>query len=202
MHLMPRPHTTGPGSLFVDAPWLAGIWRVRHRRCLSTPTLRNLRRRPWLAERSGQVGNWGGVGRGAAAYMTAWIFVPFCVQLPCFQIASEIGTSSQASCDFISWAVYSNGFQLGTLFQCIYTTSILWSWLHLILFSFNYTLPGMAMGETQESWPVRFQAYLPGTEVTMILKVVPPGRGLAIALRQGWPLRSPQMWVTRVRNLC
>ena len=46
----------------------------------------------------------------------------------------------------------------------------------------------------------RSQAYLPGTEDTMIHKVVPPVWGPSIALRLGWPLRSPQMWVTRVRN--
>ena len=36
--------------------------------------------------------------------------------------------------------------------------------------------------------------------VTVILKAVPPGRGLSIALLLGWPLRLPQMWVTRARN--
>ena len=45
------------------------------------------------------------------------------------------------------------------------------------------------------------KAYLPGTGETVIMKAVRPERGLAIALRLGWPLRSPQMWVTRVRNL-
>ena len=43
-------------------------------------------------------------------------------------------------------------------------------------------------------------AYLPGTGGTLITKDVLPGRGLSIALRFGWPLRSPQMRVTRVRN--
>lgn len=45
------------------------------------------------------------------------------------------------------------------------------------------------------------EAYLPGTEDTVISKAVPPGRGPSIALRLGWSLRLPQMWVTRVRNL-
>ena len=44
------------------------------------------------------------------------------------------------------------------------------------------------------------QAYLPGTGCTTITKVVGPEWGLSIALRLGWPLRSPQMLVTRVRN--
>ena len=33
--------------------------------------------------------------------------------------------------------------------------------------------------------------------LTVITKVVPPGRGSSIALRLGWPLRLPQMWATR-----
>ena len=33
--------------------------------------------------------------------------------------------------------------------------------------------------------------------LTVIMKAVPPGRGSPIALRLGWPLRLPQMWVTR-----
>ena len=48
----------------------------------------------------------------------------------------------------------------------------------------------------------RHQAYLPGTEDTVIHEAVPPVWGPSIALRLGWPLRSPQMWVTRVRNFC
>ena len=36
--------------------------------------------------------------------------------------------------------------------------------------------------------------------LTMIMKVVPLGWDLSIALRFGWPLRLPQMWVTRTRN--
>ena len=36
--------------------------------------------------------------------------------------------------------------------------------------------------------------------LTMITKVVPLGWDLSIALRFGWPLRLPQMWVTRTRN--
>jgi len=47
-----------------------------------------------------------------------------------------------------------------------------------------------------------FKAYLPGTEDTLIHQGVLPRRGLSIALRFGWPLRSPQMWATRVRNFC
>jgi len=42
-------------------------------------------------------------------------------------------------------------------------------------------------------------SYLPGTDVTVILKAVRPERGLDIALRQGWLLRLLQMRVTRVR---
>ena len=38
--------------------------------------------------------------------------------------------------------------------------------------------------------------------LTMITKVVSPGRGCSIALRCSWPLRLPQMWVTRVHNFC
>ena len=38
--------------------------------------------------------------------------------------------------------------------------------------------------------------------ITMITEVVPSGRGCSIALRSSWPLRLPQMWVTRVRNFC
>ena len=38
--------------------------------------------------------------------------------------------------------------------------------------------------------------------LTMIKKVVPLGWGLSIAHRLGWPLRLPQMWVTRARNFC
>jgi len=49
---------------------------------------------------------------------------------------------------------------------------------------------------------VCYQAYLPGIGDTLILKEVPPWRGLSIALRAGWPERSPQMWATRMRNLC
>ena len=45
-----------------------------------------------------------------------------------------------------------------------------------------------------------YEAYLPGTGWTSITKEVGPARGLSIALRLGWPLRSPQMRVTRVRN--
>lgn len=45
------------------------------------------------------------------------------------------------------------------------------------------------------------KAYLPGAGDTVIRKAVPPGWGPSIALRSGWPLRSPQMWVTRARNL-
>ena len=48
---------------------------------------------------------------------------------------------------------------------------------------------------------IKFRAYLPGTEDTVIRKAVPPGWGLSIALRLGWLLRSSQMWMTRVRNL-
>ena len=44
------------------------------------------------------------------------------------------------------------------------------------------------------------QSYLPGTDWTAITKAVGPEWGLSIALRLGWPLRSPQMLVTRVRN--
>ena len=44
------------------------------------------------------------------------------------------------------------------------------------------------------------QSYLPGTGCTAITKAVGPEWGLSIALRLGWPLRSPQMLVTRVRN--
>ena len=36
--------------------------------------------------------------------------------------------------------------------------------------------------------------------LTMITKVVPLGWDLSIAQRFGWPLRLPQMWVTRTRN--
>lgn len=46
----------------------------------------------------------------------------------------------------------------------------------------------------------RWNSYLPGTGGTMIMTAVLPGRGLSIAPRFGWPLRSPQMRVTRVRN--
>ena len=46
------------------------------------------------------------------------------------------------------------------------------------------------------------QAYLPGAGDTLIPKGVPPVRGLSIALRLGWPLRSPQMRETRARNFC
>lgn len=45
------------------------------------------------------------------------------------------------------------------------------------------------------------KSYLPGTEATVIMQAVLPGRGPSIALRLGWRLRLPQMWVTRVRNL-
>ena len=38
--------------------------------------------------------------------------------------------------------------------------------------------------------------------LTMIKKVVPLGRGLSIAHWLGWPLRLPQMWLTRARNFC
>ena len=47
----------------------------------------------------------------------------------------------------------------------------------------------------------RRSAYLPGSGDTLISKEVPPGRGLSIALRLGWPLRFPQMWETREHNL-
>ena len=47
-----------------------------------------------------------------------------------------------------------------------------------------------------------FQSYLPGTGDTVIMKAVLPRWGSAIALRLGWLLRLPQMWVTRVRNFC
>lgn len=47
----------------------------------------------------------------------------------------------------------------------------------------------------------RYPAYLPGTEETVIMAAVPPGRGSSIALRLSWRLRIPQMWVSRVRNL-
>ena len=46
----------------------------------------------------------------------------------------------------------------------------------------------------------RRKAYLPGAEVTVIKKAVPPGRGFSIALRLGWPLRIPLMWVSRAYN--
>ena len=48
---------------------------------------------------------------------------------------------------------------------------------------------------------LRISAYLPGSGDTLISKEVPPGRGLSIALRLGWPLRFPQMWETREHNL-
>ena len=53
-----------------------------------------------------------------------------------------------------------------------------------------------------EVGPIEDQSnsYLPGTGASMIKKIDPPRRGLTIALRFGWRLRLPQMWVTRVRN--
>ena len=45
----------------------------------------------------------------------------------------------------------------------------------------------------------KWHTYL-ARRLTTIKKVVPLGWGLAIALRLGWPLRLPQMWVTRTRN--
>jgi len=46
------------------------------------------------------------------------------------------------------------------------------------------------------------KSYLPGTEESAIIEADPPGWGPTIALRLGWPLRLPQMWVSRVHNLC
>ena len=47
----------------------------------------------------------------------------------------------------------------------------------------------------------KWHTYL-ARRLTTIKKVVPLGWGLAIAQRLGWPLRLPQMWVTRVQNFC
>ena len=58
---------------------------------------------------------------------------------------------------------------------------------------------GMSLSAYKTSW-VAGKAYIPGTGDTMINKVVPPGQGLSIALRLGWPLLLPQMWTTQVHN--
>ena len=49
--------------------------------------------------------------------------------------------------------------------------------------------------------PIQEHTYL-AWRSTVITKAVPLGRGPSIAHRLGWPLRLPQMWVTRTRNFC
>jgi len=65
-------------------------------------------------------------------------------------------------------------------------------------------LKTVPISELEFNWPrlANESSYLPGRGDTVIIKAVPLGWGPPIALRLGWPLGLPQMWVTPRRNFC